>query len=286
MPLDRPIILLGFHRSGTSMLGRIFEQHPLLAYWSEPRHVWMHHFIYRRYDVLSAADARPAVVRQIARDFEHFLSACEGRTRFAEKTPSNMVRLPFIREVFPDARIIHIIRDGRASAFSTMKVLERPPQARLVRRRMGHTPLWHYPAYIPKAWRTLVRPRLTGKTIPYWGPRIPGLRRWARELPLDELCAKQWQATLRITLRDAEYSPRDQYREWRYEDLVQTPIPVVRAMFDFGQLSWPQHLDSWLRENIHQESLTKWRENLSDEQIARIMPHLQPLLGELGYVSS
>lgn len=33
------------------MLGRIFSQHPQIGYWVEPRHVWMHYFMYRRLDL-------------------------------------------------------------------------------------------------------------------------------------------------------------------------------------------------------------------------------------------
>ncbi|MGI9012636.1 MAG: sulfotransferase [Phycisphaerales bacterium] len=83
-------------------------------------------------------------------EFDAFLQE-EGGNRFCEKTPSNMVRLPFIRAVMPDCRVIHIIRDGRASTFSTLEVLGRPAMVRMIKRRVVHTPWWHYPAYIPKA---------------------------------------------------------------------------------------------------------------------------------------
>lgn len=282
MSLNKPIILLGFHRSGTTLLGRIFSQHPQVAYWSEPRHVWMRDFIYRKHDVLTAADATPRVAGAIERQFEQFLKD-EGGIRFAEKTPSNMVRLPFIRRAFPDARVIHIIRDGRASTLSTLDVLERPARNGVVTKRARSTPLWHYPAYIPKAWRNVIRPRLPGGSIPYWGPRIPGLRRRARTLSKAELCAWQWQQTLNIALEDACGWPSDQYREWRYEALVTNPVEVVRQMFEFAELDLSNDIESWLVETIHTDSLEKWKRGLSEEQIARIVPHLEPLLSQLGY---
>lgn len=280
--LHKPIILLGFHRSGTSILGRIFSQHPNVAYWPEPRHVWMHFFPYRRFDVMREKDARPVVVNKIHEEFARFLDH-QGRTRFVEKTPSNMVRLPFIRKVAPDARIIHIIRDGRACTYSTVAVLQRPNTRSEVGRRMKQVPWWHYPTYIPKVWRNAVVPRFTGKPVPYWGPRLPGLRERAGRMPLDELCAWQWQETMNIARKDSRAFAPDQYREWRYEDLVTDPVRIVREMFEFADLSFGEGLAAWLIENINPGSLLKWRENMGEDQIERITPHLKPLLTKLGY---
>jgi hypothetical protein len=280
--INRPIIILGFHRSGTTLLGNLFREHPDVAFWMEPRHVWMHHFMYRRLDVLAAADATPRVIRQIHRDFGRFL-AQSGRSRFAEKTPSNMVRLPFVRAVFPDAKVIHIIRDGRAATASTVRVLSRPPKPEIVKRRLRETPLWHYPAYLRKAWRMLVAPRLPGGSIPIWGPRIPGLEEWRRTLPKEEVCAKQWQEVIRTARRDAASVPPEQYREWRYEDLVTDPVRTCRQMFDFADLSWPPGFEELLRERVHAGSLSKWRGDFTPEKLQSILPHLEPLLGELGY---
>ena len=280
--VQQPIILLGFHRSGTTMLGRIFAQHPEVAYFSEPRHVWMHAFPYRRYDVLDDGDAGPRVSARVNASFADFLVR-SGRSRFAEKTPSNMVRLPFIKAVMPDCRVIHIIRDGRACTYSTMEILKRPPSGRMVRQRATAVPLWHYPSYLFKAWRNVVRPRVTSRGVRYWGPRIPGLKQRVRNLPQDEMCAWQWQETMSRALRDARGLPEGQYHEWRYEDLVANPVRVVSEMFEFAGLTFPAEVAQWLQDNVHQDSVAKWRSKMSEDDVARITPHLQPLLSELGY---
>ena len=280
--LDKPIILLGFHRSGTSILGRVFSQHPTVAYWPEPRHVWMHYFPYRRYDVLAASDAKPRVVDRIHGEFLEFLSE-QVRSQFVEKTPSNMVRLPFIQQVMPDARIVHIIRDGRACTYSTLEVLRRPYTGAQVGRRMKQVPWWHYPAYLPKFWRNAVLPRMSGKPVPYWGPRVPGLRERVADMPLDEVCAWQWQATMNTARGDAQGMAPDQYREWRYEDLVTAPERTVREMFEFTGLEYRTEMDQWLGDNVNVASLDKWRANMSGDAVRRIGSHLEPLLSDLGY---
>jgi len=229
------------------MLGRIFSRHPHVAFWEEPRHVWMHAFMYRRYDILGGRDASSRVIRRINRTFEAYVDE-HGVGRFAEKTPSNIVRLPFLKKAMPDCRVIHIIRDGRASTSSALQVLAKPARGRVVKSRVPQTAWWHYPAYI---WRTIVRPRLPGGSIPYWGARMPGLRERARKLTKEEVCAWQWQEAITIARRDARDYPADQYGEWRYEDLVTDPVSVVKEMFDFAGLSWLDEVERWIREKIH-----------------------------------
>ena len=38
--VSRPILVVGTHRSGTTLLGRALGHHPEVAYWEEPRHVF------------------------------------------------------------------------------------------------------------------------------------------------------------------------------------------------------------------------------------------------------
>jgi hypothetical protein len=45
-------------------------------------------------------------------------AAGQGKRRYAEKTPVNVVHMPTLARVFPEARFIHLIRDGRDVALS------------------------------------------------------------------------------------------------------------------------------------------------------------------------
>ena len=81
--LQRPIIVLGAGRSGTTALAEVLRHHPDVAVWEEPKHIWRFGHAYRPHDVLTAADATPRVKRYIRDQFTEFLRA-SGRTRFAE----------------------------------------------------------------------------------------------------------------------------------------------------------------------------------------------------------
>lgn len=44
-----------------------------------------------------------------------------GKTRFGDKTPKNLLRMDWLQSILPEARFIHIIRDGRDVALSRKK---------------------------------------------------------------------------------------------------------------------------------------------------------------------
>jgi hypothetical protein len=42
----------------------------------------------------------------------------QGKERYAEKTPMNVIHIPFLARTFPESRFVHLIRDGRDVALS------------------------------------------------------------------------------------------------------------------------------------------------------------------------
>lgn len=44
-----------------------------------------------------------------------------GKSRWADKTPENIIAVPFLYRLFPNAKFVHIFRDGRDVALSTQK---------------------------------------------------------------------------------------------------------------------------------------------------------------------
>ncbi|NDV63037.1 sulfotransferase [Puniceicoccales bacterium CK1056] len=250
------IVLLGAARSGTTFLGRTsLSRCSNLEYWGEPYHVWVHGHAYRKDDVLGADDATPEISHYIRKRLEERL-AKSGKEFLLEKTPSNCLRIPFIREIFPEARFIHLFRDPAAAIASTVKEWrgdghealdskELRQGGRAVRVGKGMraylkirervedmTDLLELPAYLPRFIRFCMRNWTTGKDFT-WGPRFPGMRAFRRTHTLHETCAEQWRWQVEGVLdHTADLGP-DRLYTMSFEDLMTNPEEQLKAVMNW-----------------------------------------------------
>jgi hypothetical protein len=114
---DPPVFVIGCGRSGTTLLGELLGLHPGAWYLYEPRQRWA--------AVCRATDVALAFSRRGGHAFmDASFATPSARVRFSrvmsppsgqmlvEKSPANALRIPFLDALAPDARFIHIVRDG------------------------------------------------------------------------------------------------------------------------------------------------------------------------------
>lgn len=123
-PLPAPIFIVGFFRSGTTLLEQMLSSHPDISACGEltalPAAL-----------AESGADAvfeqptpdltgTEALLDTIARDYlAELRRAAEAGRRYAtDKLPLNLVRLAWIRLLFPGAKVIHVLRHPLDSVLS------------------------------------------------------------------------------------------------------------------------------------------------------------------------
>lgn len=281
--VDRPILLIGTHRSGTTWLGRSLGASQDVAYWVEPRHVWAYRNWFRPDDSLDESHASDSVVKYIRERFLQFTNAA-GKTRFCEKTPSNCLRIPFIQRVFPDARYIFLIRDGRAVFRSTQEIQQGGIGWGRVGQRIRETSWRDLPAFadrLPWMFR-----KLTGRPLKFWGVRPPGWKEWLKSDSPAVMVAKQWAAS--ITAADEAFAsvPPEQVFRIRYEDLTsgdEESLQKMRDMLEFAELSDGSRIAEQLRCSNAQRGEEKWKAEISDKLLEEIRPHLEPTLARFGY---
>lgn len=282
--LQRPLIIIGTHRSGTTFLGRIMLEHPDAAVIWEPRHVWSFGNAFKPDDTLDATDASDRIARKIRRTFERQTTE-QGKSFFVEKTPSNCLRLPFIDRVYPDARYVHIFRDGRAVVRSIRKMTKaNNPRADLILRRLRGTPPWEWPAYGSRLAMSVGRKAL-GKPMPFWGPRPPGWRDWLREqLPPHTLMARQWAHTITPALDFGDrHKATGRWIDLRYEDLIAAPAENVERILEFAGLTRDQHTLDWVAEKTDARPARAWHDEFPPHELDDMRPELEPTLRRLGY---
>jgi len=283
-----PILLVGAQRSGTTWLYKVFSEHPQVAGANEPRHIWIRGNAYRPDDRLTEADATPRIVARIHRAFAK-IQAEQGKPRLMEKTPSNCLRVPFMRAVFPGGKILLVLRDGRSVVRSTADVQQRKGQLHIAIRRAMHTPLHEWPAQAGRAVDVLQR-RVLGKPLPIWGPRPPGWREWVGKDHPDVVRAKQWSATILTAYRDCKAlieqaearGEEPNVLIFRYEDMVADPGPTMSRILAFVDLPDDGMVERFAA-SVDQARFANRQDANSPEQLERIRPHMEPALRELGY---
>lgn len=250
--------LIGAARSGTTLLGeRILAHHPEVAYLGEQQLLWRYRAHRRPSDVLEPETLPPGWAEGVRSRIEARAAAAAGRM-LIDKTPPNCLRVRALAEVFPEARCVHLIRDGRDVAVSAREEwLGRGGHARDSRAfresgrlgrlarliRSGAGAAWEARDVVRlHEWPAVLRPGLDHlrrqalpDAAPPWGPRIPDLARLRREHDLLEVCALQWAVCVQHVLRESARRP-ERWLTVRYEDLVREPGPVVQRILEFLEL--------------------------------------------------
>jgi hypothetical protein len=113
-----PILLLGNVRSGTTMVQNLIDLHPAVTVWVEARPVWNYADPGRKHDRFDETDATPKVINYIRKRFLRFQRE-HGNLQIMEKTPHNVVRIPYVRKIFPESKLIYLIREPLAQLSSS-----------------------------------------------------------------------------------------------------------------------------------------------------------------------
>lgn len=281
---DRPVHLsppppflfvIGCRRSGTTLLGTIFDSHSRMAMAHEARFVAScGHHLQRyqaggRFDVsrlVSDLSGEPGLRRlgldpaelhellavppvgnysdAVRRIFATYASR-RDKARYGDKMPGYVLHVALLARLFPEARFIHIIRDGRDVALSLTDLW-------FARQGVGEAALF---------WRRRVR---AGRTA---GRRLDPSR----------------------------------YREVRYEDLIADPQSVVADLCAFADLAFePGMLEFFERGDevvartgkpqLHQglllpptSGLRDWSSQMGEDDLVMFESLAGDLLSELGY---
>ena len=121
-----PIFVVGCQRSGTTMLRLILDSHSRISCGPETRFLEdMERIVGSDWKRLSQYGfSQEEWLSRIAGFFGGIQSdyaAGRGKERWADKSPRYAMKLDFILRLFPDAQIVHVIRDGRDVAVSHRK---------------------------------------------------------------------------------------------------------------------------------------------------------------------
>jgi len=257
---ERPVILLSAPRSGSTLLFETLAKAPGLVTIGGESHRTIEslpglHPSARGHESnrLLAADASAEIIAAVQRNFAQSLRDRDGRSplpgasvRLLEKTPKNTLRLPFLRQVFPDARFVYLYREPREVLASMVEAWQ---SGRF--RTYAELPGWNG---LP--WSLLL---------------VPGWRELSGR-PLEEVVAHQWMTTTNILLDDLQALPAAHVVPLRYADLVAAPQAQVARLCERLDIPWDRALEQLplSRHTLTPPDPDKWRKH--EVALARVLP--------------
>jgi omega-hydroxy-beta-dihydromenaquinone-9 sulfotransferase len=287
MKIVKPIIIVGSGRCGSTVFHRLLATHPQLMWLSgfcdryPTRPAWNRWAVvamgnpllrgllsrriqpgecYRFWDRhafgfsepcrdLGREDVTVRVKKQVRAAFESLLTPT--RNRLLIKI-TGWPRIGFLREIFEDAKFIHIVRDGRGVASSLL-----------------HVDFWRG-WYGPQGWRAGL---LSAEDQAAW-------ESYGRSFTA--LAGLEWKIQMRAMEAARQgLDPKDFYQV-KYEIFCQQPLEICRHVLEFAELPWSEEFAHHVRTASVKHS-DRWRDDLTPGQQAILEDLLRDDLIRYGY---
>ncbi len=275
------VFLVGSPRSGTTMLKRMVNAHPLLAITRETH--WIPRFYEKQKGVTAEGHVTEKLVDllfehhrfdqmkikrrtllKIVREqsdltyaslvgqiFDHY-GRRKNKPLVGDKTPTYVRKLPILHQLWPAARFVHLIRDGR-DVWLSMR------QWRMAAKSAGKFPSWNVDPLI---------------TTALW-----------------------WKALVGMGRRDGREIGNSQYCEFKYEQLVAQPDIECRKLAHFLDLPHVEAMERYYEGRSQPDAQLStnaawlpptpgrrdWRTQLKDKDIEKFEAAAGDLLENLGY---
>ena len=259
--VDRPIIIGGCPRSGTTLLRSCLNAHPSIyagpecayglkaieAVLSTDKHIGQ-----RAARAFGLGDDE--ILRSYGLGWEYWLSCVlerngDGKTRIADKMPQYQRHFGMMSYMLPDALFIHIIRDPRDVAASLF----------------DRSDLFGYD---------------NGDDVEFCKDASKAAEYWSHE------------TSLGIRMRTHENSLR--YMEVYYEDLALSPEATLASILKFVGEPWSESVlepddggiewtNGKTNEKPHSHSVGNWRRRISQQDAKTIEDQTAQMMKRLGY---
>jgi omega-hydroxy-beta-dihydromenaquinone-9 sulfotransferase len=192
------------------------------------------------YRDLFASDVTPRTKSRVRAAMNTLLT--EKRNRLLVKI-TGWPRIGFLSEILPDARFLHILRDGRAVANSNLEV-----------------DFWNGWAG-PDLWRF---GKLTDDERRLWESTGESFV---------ALAGIEWNKLMDAMEHARNLVGEDRFLEVKYEELCDDTLGKSRLIADFFELEWTPEFERVVRNSEFKNQNAKWRKNLTTDQ-QRVLDHV------------
>ena len=280
--LRPPIILLGNTRSGTTIVQQVIGTHPEVVEWYEPRTLWLYADPGRHHDEFDESDATDKVKRYIRAQFLKYQKQ-HGDRIVMEKTPANILKISYVRAIFPEATYLFMVRNPLSFISSVELKWQRTLSMKGIRRRLQSTPPTQLHYYLGRLISDQISKRvLRQKYRSVWGPRYKGMDQDLATEDLLVVIARQWAVCSRKAEADLAKFESGRVLRLRYEDFVVDPIPDVERICAHAGLEMTKEMVAAAKEWVKPDRQLKWQ-RFEPSVLARILPEIRDEMQRHGY---
>lgn len=260
---DRPVFIVSSPRSGSTLLFETLAQASGLYTIGQESHALIEGMaaldpgqLGFESNRLTASSATPAVAQELRQRMWAELRDRDGAiptgapVRVLEKTPKNSLRVPFLAQVFPQARFVYLYRDPRQTLSSMIEAWQ---SGRF--RTYAKLPGW--------------------EGLPWSMLLVPGWRD-LKGRSLQQIVAAQWEITTQTLLDDLSALPAGRCQVVHYDAFLANPANEVARLCESLELPWDRALDRALplsRYTVSEPAADKWRRH------AVLIEEVLPALG-------
>lgn len=280
--LKAPIFLFGNTRSGTTIVQKVMSTHPEIAGWYEPNALWLYADPGRIHDEFDESDATNRVKQYIRKQFLKY-QQLHGNCIVLEKTPQNILRIPYVRAIFPEATFLFIVRNPFSFISSVEYKWQRPVTGHGILRRLKDTPITQLHHWVRRYLIQQINKRvLRKKYLSIWGPRYKGIQDDLKTHDLLTVIARQWSVCSMKAEKDMDAFEDGQILRLKYEDFVDDPITNLERICAHCGLEMTSDMVKATREMVKSDRKIKWQ-RFDPRDLARIIPEISDEMQRHGY---
>jgi hypothetical protein len=281
------IFIIGAARSGTKFVRDVIgEAESVSVIPFDINHIWKQgiNVIHDELRPEFLSDSKSKTIKRLIGDLE----CNNGEVFLIEKTVSNSLRLDWVDAIYPSAKYIVLVRDGKDVVESSYRVWKKGVSLVYLYKKFKYFSLlkdWrHIYKYFFKLCLNFAFKNKEESTPLPWGPVYKGMMQDLKEIPLYLVAAKQWKFSIKRTLESVKKIDKDRVLFIRYEDVVASDV-WIQEIFTFINLK-----DEALPPKRRYHKLVKtgqknlWESAFSSEQKKEIIKIIKPEMEKLKYI--
>ena len=280
----QPIIIIGAGRSGTKFFrDTLLFSKETCAVPYDINYIWRYGNESCDHDELTVDMVTESSKNYIRKSIVKLASLQNKSAQILlEKTVSNGLRVDFVNEIFPEAKFIHLVRDGRAVTESSVRMWNSPPQTRYLIKKLRYFPWRNYKYAFTYLMNFVQGVFKASRGQKIWGPQYDGIHQDVDDLELLEVCAKQWEQCVSKAADSLKNIKKERVLTIKYEDFVSSPDALL-SVIGFLGLQGTGELMANYEKNLRSESTEKWKQSLTETEIDSLNQMLSHYLNKLGY---